>query len=149
MYVLYPTISRVSPERCKELITLADQITERCPAEPEAIPGQRAYQSTYWKPTVALYEPLLQDIFPGHWLHASLMFLPPMNMIHFHVDRIRADRRRKHLVLQTNPSCWVFHDGAWQQLEAGLVYFMDPTKVHGAVNSGDTVRVQFFVDRVP
>ena len=58
------------------------------------------------------------------------------------------NRRRYHIPLQINPGCWVFSDCVWQQLELGVVYEMDPTKPHGAVNWGDTVRLHLLIDRV-
>lgn len=59
---------------------------------------------------------------------------PPINAIRYHVP------------LVVNTGCWVFHDGAWQQLEVGRVYRMDPTQIHGAVNWGTEVRLHLILD---
>jgi hypothetical protein len=53
---------------------------------------------------------------------------------------------RYHIPIQSNADCWVFHDGVWQQLELGRCYAMDPTKPHGAVNWGATVRLHLLID---
>lgn len=53
---------------------------------------------------------------------------------------------RYHVPLQTNPGCWSFHGGLWQQLQVGHVYRMDPTELHGAVNWGSEVRLHLIVD---
>lgn len=54
--------------------------------------------------------------------------------------------KRYHLPLQTNPGCWSFHDGDWQQLHEGRIYQMDPTKSHGAVNWGSEIRLHLIID---
>ena len=53
---------------------------------------------------------------------------------------------RYHIPLQTNGHCWSFSDGVWQQLDVGVIYTMDPTEFHGAVNWGDTMRLHLLID---
>ena len=137
MYIL--DTPRISPERCKELAALADQLTDRRPR------GTNPYQSTVGEPTIELYQPLLMDVFPGQWHDAALFILYPTSMVHIHTDGNQSYPRR-HLILQTNPLCWSFHDGVWQQVELGCTYRMDPSKPHGAINSGDIVRIHLYLD---
>ena len=59
---------------------------------------------------------------------------------------MRADADRFHLVIQTNPDCWMLHDGQWQQLEPGGIYTLDPLIPHASVNWGNEPRVHFVVD---
>lgn len=75
------------------------------------------------------------------------MGLKPDGHIPFHSDRIEDYHpNRYHIVLQTNPHCWVYHDGVWQQLNRGGIYFMDPSKEHAALNFGSTIRLHLVVD---
>lgn len=65
----------------------------------------------------------------------------------FHLDEFNTKSHvRYHVVLQSNPRCWVHHDGEFQLLEVGGVYTMDPTKYHAAVNWGETDRIHLVVD---
>jgi len=53
---------------------------------------------------------------------------------------------RHHLVVQTNPDAWVYHDGQWQQCEQNGIYTMNPNCFHAAVNMGQKPRTHFVVD---
>jgi hypothetical protein len=53
---------------------------------------------------------------------------------------------RLHVPIEMNEGCWVFHDGDWQSLTIGQPYLMDPTRVHGSVNWGSTVRVHLMTE---
>jgi capsular polysaccharide biosynthesis protein len=95
--------------------------------------------------TEAVYAPLLQPVLPLPWVQARLVALYPSKQIAQHCDAPIVGVRY-HLPLQLNPACWVFHDGTWQQLEEGQLYQMDPTRPHGSVNWGSTLRVHLMVD---
>jgi hypothetical protein len=75
----------------------------------------------------------------------QLVGLWPSQQIVSHQDEAIAGVRH-HLPLQTNPGCWSFHAGTWQQLEVGRIYQMDPTKPHGAVNWGSEIRLHLIID---
>lgn len=53
---------------------------------------------------------------------------------------------RFHCPLRMNQNCFVFHDDRWQRLTVGQWYEMNPTKEHGAVNWGATIRLHLVVD---
>ena len=125
---------------------------------PQSLPGLEA---SSWAPTgwasgwpeeaQALYEEIA--LVPGKRPRlAMFMVIRPGGSIPAHRDNparenaIAGELTRLHLVLDTNPGCWSFHDGQWQQLEAGSVYLMDPAKEHGAVNWGERDRVHLVVD---
>ena len=131
-------LAALEPVRVAALVNLTTQLD--LTAGPG---GSRMAGSTE---TIAVFRPVLEDVFPGEWLYATVIALYPSSQLVGHVDRA-VTAQRSHLPLQVNRGCWVFHDGAWQQLEAGQVYSMDPTLVHGAVNWGDAVRLHLIVDR--
>lgn len=95
--------------------------------------------------TCRVYQAVLQDVLPGPWHLARLFLLGQGSHIHLHADA-PIQGTRYHLPLQCNPDCWVVHDGTWQQLDEGQLYQMDPTRPHGAVNWGSTLRVHLMVD---
>jgi hypothetical protein len=76
---------------------------------------------------------------------ARLVALYPSSQIVAHCDP-PIPGLRYHLPLQVNDGCWVFSDGTWQQLEVGVVYQMDPSLRHGAVNWGHEVRIHLMLD---
>lgn len=75
----------------------------------------------------------------------SIVGLLPSQQIVAHRDP-PIDGLRYHLVLQTNPGCWSFSGGRWQQLKVGKIYEMDPTEEHGAVNWGSETRLHLMID---
>lgn len=78
-------------------------------------------------------------------LQTKLVGLHPSQQIVAHTDPAIAGLRY-HIPLQTNPGCWAFSGGEWQQLGEGLIYQMDPTVLHGAVNWGTEVRLHLMID---
>jgi hypothetical protein len=80
-----------------------------------------------------------------HVLATKLVGLLPSQQIAAHADA-PIQGVRYHIPLQVNDGCWSFHDGVWQQLKLGVVYQMDPTKPHGAVNWGETIRLHLMID---
>ena len=74
-----------------------------------------------------------------------LVALAPSSQLVAHRDPA-IQGRRVHVPLRTNPGCWSYHGGVWQQLEVGHVYEMDPTVEHGAVNWGTETRLHLMVD---
>lgn len=107
--------------------------------------GYEATNATQVEKIKDIYQPLLANIFPGEWLDTMIVSVMPLGMLHPHRDGFKPGTRH-HLVLQSNPMSWCFHDGEWQQLEAGGIYTMEPTKTHGAVNWGDKPRIHLVVD---
>jgi len=102
--------------------------------------------STEPSATAALFRPVLGgNILSGQWIQARIFGLCPSQQIVAHCDA-PIEGRRFHLPLASNPGCWSFHDDVWQRLEVGTVYEMDPTIRHGAVNWGDTLRLNLVVD---
>ena len=98
-----------------------------------------------------LFSPFLAPCWPGAWDFCTVVRLDPGGQLPLHTDdttHTRPGARRHHLVLRTNPLCWLFHGGAWQQLEEGGLYTMDPTVPHGGVNWGATVRLHLVVDAI-
>ena len=90
--------------------------------------------------------PFIPDCFAEvHVLQTRLVGLLPSQQIVAHTDPPIAGVRY-HLPLQTNPGCWSFSAGVWQQLEVGKVYQVDPSEVHGAVNWGTEVRLHLMID---
>lgn len=87
----------------------------------------------------------LRAAFPNPWVSVTVIALEPSAQIVAHCDRPMVPRRY-HIPLQQNPGCWSFHAGAWQQLETGRIYRMDPGEEHGAVNWGTTRRLQLILD---
>lgn len=96
---------------------------------------------------------LIRDLglFPTARL-AMVVGIRPGGYIPFHVDDPAAENaiperlERRHVVLATNPQCWNFHGGTWQQLERGGVYRMDPYVEHASINLGQTMRLHLVVD---
>ena len=82
----------------------------------------------------------------------TLLGLLPGGVIPPHKDKpntennISEDLTRYHLVLTTNPGCWQYHSGQWQQLEHGYLYTMDPQLEHASVNWGSTTRLHLILD---
>lgn len=76
---------------------------------------------------------------------ASVVALYPSSQIVAHADPPIATTRH-HVPLVLNDGCWVFHDGAWQQLEIGHIYAMNPAQTHGAVNWGSERRLHLILD---
>lgn len=76
----------------------------------------------------------------------AVVLLWPSSQIVAHADAPIGTSVRFHTPLQTNAGCWSFSEGIWQQLDLGKTYRMDPTKPHGAVNWGDTLRLHLMID---
>lgn len=87
----------------------------------------------------------LQDALPGVWASSMLVVIRPEGHIRKHTD-ILDKGERYHLVLQTNEDCWNYHDGDWQQLEAGGIYTVDQSKQHFSINMGHELRIHLVVD---
>ena len=77
------------------------------------------------------------------WCTLATVF--PGGVITLHSDGTRGYVRR-HLVLQTNPLAWSFHDGTWTHLQLGRCYSMDPLQPHGSVNWGPDKRIHLMFD---
>jgi aspartyl/asparaginyl beta-hydroxylase len=93
------------------------------------------------------YQEAVGDQFKGSWPYSFLNVLFPMGVLHPHADgKLPPGRERLHLVLQTSPYAWCYHDGTWQQLEEGGIYRLDPSIEHYAVNLGDRPRIHLIVD---
>lgn len=75
----------------------------------------------------------------------AIVGLLPSQQLVAHCDP-PINANRYHLPLRTNPGCWSFSGGVWQQLEVGKVYRMDPTEEHGAVNWGSETRLHLMID---
>ena len=88
---------------------------------------------------------LAQCLPPGAWTQVRLVGLWPSQQIPRHADA-PISGQRFHVPLYLNDQCWVFSAGVWQQLREGWIYEMDPTKPHGAVNWGDTIRLHLMID---
>ena len=97
--------------------------------------------------TLAIYWPLLRDRFPGVWTSCTVIALYPGAQLQSHVDAPIVGIRH-HIPLQQNDGCWSFSEGDWRRLKLGAVYRMDPTKPHGAVNWGATIRLHLIVDHL-
>ena len=83
----------------------------------------------------------------GEWREALLIGMKPGGVIPLHTDALyKEPTKRTHVVLSTNPDCWSFHDGIWQQLKEGSLYEMDQTFPHASVNLGKTTRFHLVVD---
>lgn len=78
-------------------------------------------------------------------LKATIVSLNTSAQIVAHRDPAIAGERF-HLPLVSNPGCWWFHGGTWQQLEVGKLYRMDPAVEHGAVNWGEAPRFSLMYD---
>jgi hypothetical protein len=53
---------------------------------------------------------------------------------------------RYHVCLRTNDQCWSFSEDHWTRLHEGMIYRMDPSQPHGAVNWGTTLRLHLMID---
>lgn len=95
-----------------------------------------------------LFRPPLSHLWPGDWPFCTVVRLDPGGHLPLHSDDCThaPGCRRYHLVLRTNPGCWLFHGGAWQRLREGGVYAMDPRVPHGGVNWGDSPRLHLVLD---
>lgn len=92
----------------------------------------------------------LAETIPGVWARSMLVMLAPGGNIPVHRDLpLAAESVRYHLVLTTNPRCWNYHDGGFQQLEEGGVYTVDMTAEHASINWGETQRTHLVVDVLP
>lgn len=80
------------------------------------------------------------------WSLVTISALYPSAQLVGHVDRYAVSGSRLHIPIQSNDGCWVHHGGAWQQLERGRAYRMDPSTFHGAVNWGAEPRLHLVVD---
>lgn len=90
----------------------------------------------------------LVTLFPGEWYNCRVVGLWPSQQIPLHQDSAIIGVRH-HIPLQINDDCWVYSDGTWQRVAVGVVYTMDPTKPHGAVNWGETIRLHLMIDIDP
>lgn len=89
----------------------------------------------------------LRALFPGAWPYSMIVTVFPNGAIPPHRDGpLNEGFERHHLILQTNPDCWSFHDGDWQQLERGGIYTMDCTRQHAALNWGESDRIHLVID---
>lgn len=133
---MYTPIGPMRPQWFEPLLALSTHL--------DLAPGPGGSRMSDFAVTRALYEPVLHGVF--YAIHQiTVIALYPSAQLVAHCDPpIKGSRY--HLPLQVNPDCWVFHDGMWQQLEAGRWYQMDPTKLHGAVNWGSEVRLHLIVD---
>ncbi len=102
------------------------------------------YHTTLPEETLAALGPYFSE--HGQWRHGLVLTLFPQQALKLHTDSLTAGVVRRHVVLETNPDAWVYHDGDWQHLEAGQSYTVDTTKLHGAVNFGSTPRTHLFYD---
>jgi len=128
---------RIAADRCAHLLALSAHL--------DTAPGPGGSRCTAYEATKALYEPALQDLFPGSWRQAMIVALYPSSQLVGHRDPKIAGRRY-HVPLHVNEDCWVFHHSHWQQLAVGHCYQMDPADWHGAVNWGTTVRYHLVID---
>ena len=92
-------------------------------------------------------EATLRDHWPevGPILYMTVVYLYPGAQIQSHCDA-PIQGIRYHIPLQQNDGCWSFSEGVWQQLQIGRIYTLDPSKPHGAVNWGPTLRVNLLID---
>ena len=97
----------------------------------------------------SVYEPYLKEWLPGQWVRCFLSIIWHNGFIEPHVDTdMQEGTNRVHVVFQTNPYCWYLHDQQWQQLEAGGIYTIDPSKPHASINWGHQERIHFVLDRL-
>lgn len=113
----------------------------------DVVPGPGGSHMTDFTRTMTLFRPLerLQTLFPGVWTQCTVSGLWPSSQIVQHRDA-PIPGTRYHLPLQSNNDCWTFHQTDWQRLQVGAIYKMDPTKPHGSVNWGATIRLHLVVD---
>lgn len=113
--------------------------------------GRVGYHSTEPEETMEVFRDterllLKNGVIQNSWQAARLLTVFPSCLLNLHEDRFETVPVRYHLVVETNPEAWVRHDGRWQQLELGVLYWMDPTKPHASVNLGQTPRTHLFFD---
>lgn len=108
-------------------------------------PGPGGSRMSAHEATKNIFEENLTPILPPPWAYVTVVALYPGAQIQAHADA-NPMATRHHIPLQLNEDCWVFSDGVWQQLKVGRIYTMDPTKPHGAVNWGPTLRLHLLVD---
>ncbi len=133
----------VPPLLSKEQITRYQQIAARV----DLAPGPGGSRFANFDQARAAFDHELGMLFQRPLAQITVVALYPSAQIVGHTDHPdNVHGLRLHMPLQLNPGCWVFHDGTWQQLELGRSYAMDPTKEHGAVNWGATVRLHLVVD---
>lgn len=126
-------------DRVNGLVALCGQL--------DLTPGPEGFRVSPYEATRDLFQPVLADVFPGEWTYCIVVSVAPMRFLTPHIDGKEPwDKPRKHIVLQTNPDVWMFHHGAWQKLELGGIYTMDPSLTHGAVNWGQQARIHLAVD---
>src|SRR5262245_60446031 len=88
--------------------------------------------SLIWNPPGWGSGPTTLDTFQGRRVALAMVVgIKPGGHIPFHRDNPAAENGlgttrldRQHVVLETNPHCWNFHDGVWQQLDVGVIYRM-------------------------
>lgn len=108
-------------------------------------PGPGGRRGSDDQATAVLFRAPLSYLFPAAVLY-RVFALYPGSQIELHTDPpIRG--MRYHLPLQSNDACWCCHDGVWSQLTPGFVYVMDPSRPHGAVNWGETLRLHLTIDQ--
>lgn len=94
-----------------------------------------------------VFYPYAGLLFPREWVYSMVTVVAPGGLLPPHKDGALPDGlQRYHVILQTNPLSWNFHDGDWQQLEVGGVYTLDQTKLHAAVNWGEAPRYHLVID---
>jgi Aspartyl/Asparaginyl beta-hydroxylase len=110
-------------------------------------PGPGGSAMTEIEPTRRAFEERLRQhvILNRHWLSCRLVGIWPSQQIPLHRDA-PIQGTRLHIPVQTNQNCWCFSGNDWQQLTHGVIYQMDPTQPHGAVNWGDTIRLHLMID---
>ena len=79
------------------------------------------------------------------WHSAFFLKIPPGGRVHRHVD-VDHPWNTYHVVVQTNPDCLSFTEGAAQHLESGGVYSIDRTIEHWSENNGDTDRIHLLCE---
>ena len=70
--------------------------------------------------------------------HTRLMKLKPKSCYNYHRDKTK----RIHLVVTTNPDCWmILEKQIWYLPINGSYYITDTTKMHTAVNASNENRI--------
>lgn len=108
--------------------------------------GYKATRTQQLEPIIEAFRPKVITALAGEWRNALITQVLPNGCIPPHHDVPPEGSNRYHLVLETNPLCWVMHGGEWQQLEQGGIYRMDPGVTHAAVNWGAMPRTHLVVD---
>jgi hypothetical protein len=119
----------------------------RCAESLGATTPRAASQMTDDAATRLAVGDLLREYLREPWRWVTFVSLLPSQQIVAHRDPpLPAGLIRYHLPILTNPGCWSFSGGSWQQLAVGTIYTMAPEVDHGAVNWGSVVRVHLLVD---